>query len=72
MALTLKEILMTASTQLLEAESDPMALSDALTEVQTRTIQYASVIIATLPIMCIYPFLQKYFSKGVMVGSVKG
>ena len=72
MALTLKEILMTASTQLLEAESDPMALSDALTEVQSRTIQYASVIIATLPIMCIYPFLQKYFSKGVMVGSVKG
>ena len=72
MALTLKEILMTASTQLLEAESDPLALSAALTEVQSKTIQYASVVIATLPIMCIYPFLQKYFAKGVMVGSVKG
>lgn len=72
MALTLKEILMTASTQLLEAESDPMALSSAFTEVKTRTIQYASVVIATLPIMCVYPFLQKHFSKGVMVGSVKG
>lgn len=36
------------------------------------TIQYAMIIIATVPILCLYPFLQKYFAKGVMIGSVKG
>lgn len=71
-ALTLKEILMAASTAILEAESDPAALGAVGTEIESKTIQYASVIISTLPIMCIYPFLQKYFAKGVMVGSVKG
>ena len=72
MALTLKEILVSASTQLLEAASDPAALENAQKEIQSKNIQYASVVISTLPIMCIYPFLQKYFAKGVMVGSVKG
>ena len=37
-----------------------------------ETIKYAVIIIATIPILCIYPFVQKYFVKGVMVGAVKG
>lgn len=37
-----------------------------------ETIKYAAIVISTLPIMCVYPFLQKYFTKGVMVGAVKG
>lgn len=36
------------------------------------TVRYASIMIATVPIMCVYPFIQKYFVKGVMVGSIKG
>ena len=36
------------------------------------TIQYALIIIATVPILALYPFLQRYFVKGVMVGAVKG
>lgn len=35
-------------------------------------IKYAVIVVSTLPIMCVYPFLQKYFVKGVMIGSVKG
>lgn len=35
-------------------------------------VRYASIMIATAPIMCVYPFIQKYFVKGVMVGSIKG
>lgn len=35
-------------------------------------VKYAVVVIATLPILCIYPFLQRYFIKGVMIGAVKG
>ncbi|MCR2806229.1 carbohydrate ABC transporter permease [Paenibacillus soyae] len=37
-----------------------------------QTIKYATIIIATIPILCVYPFLQKYFVKGVMIGAIKG
>lgn len=37
-----------------------------------ETIKYAACVITTVPIMCVYPFLQKYFTKGVMIGAVKG
>jgi putative aldouronate transport system permease protein len=35
------------------------------------TIRYATIIVSTVPVLCIYPFLQKYFSKGVMIGAMK-
>lgn len=35
------------------------------------TIKYATIIVATVPILCVYPFLQKHFTKGTMVGAVK-
>lgn len=38
----------------------------------SETIKYAIIIIATIPILCIYPFLQRYFVKGMMIGAVKG
>lgn len=37
-----------------------------------ETIKYATIIVSTAPILALYPFLQKYFTKGVMVGAVKG
>ncbi|MFH5183902.1 carbohydrate ABC transporter permease [Paenibacillus sp. TAB 01] len=37
-----------------------------------ETIRMASIVLAMLPILVIYPFLQKYFAKGVMLGSIKG
>ena len=37
-----------------------------------ESIKYALVIIGTVPILVVYPFLQKYFVKGVMIGAVKG
>jgi putative aldouronate transport system permease protein len=40
--------------------------------VNPKNIQMAIVVIAMFPIMVIYPFLQKYFVKGVMIGAVKG
>lgn len=43
----------------------------ASTNVTTRSIQAAVIIISTLPILATYPFLQKYFVKGIMLGSVK-
>ncbi|MDF2908500.1 MAG: sugar transporter permease [Herbinix sp.] len=35
-------------------------------------VKYAVIIVSTLPILCVYPFIQKYFEKGVMIGAVKG
>lgn len=35
-------------------------------------IKYAVIVVSTAPIVCVYPFIQKYFVKGVMIGSVKG
>jgi len=40
-------------------------------QVPTETLKMAAVVIATVPIMLVYPFLQKHFAKGAMVGSVK-
>lgn len=40
-------------------------------EAVAATVKYATIIVATLPILCVYPFLQKYFAAGVMVGAVK-
>jgi putative aldouronate transport system permease protein len=37
-----------------------------------KGLKYATVVVSTLPILCVYPFLQKYFIKGIMVGSIKG
>ena len=44
-------------------ESDMLYLEDL--------VRYATIIVSTLPILCAYPFCQKYFMKGVMMGSVK-
>lgn len=35
-------------------------------------LQYSVIVIASVPVMIIYPFVQKYFVKGVMIGAVKG
>ena len=37
-----------------------------------ESIKYSSIVVSTLPILCIYPFISKYFEKGIMVGSLKG
>ncbi len=36
-----------------------------------QTLKYSVIIVSTVPVLCIYPFIQKYFVKGVMIGSVK-
>ncbi len=40
--------------------------------VTAKTISYAGIIVALIPIMCFYPFIQKHFTKGIMIGSLKG
>ncbi|MFC4102689.1 carbohydrate ABC transporter permease [Paenibacillus xanthanilyticus] len=54
--------------------ADPTAAAQLSSEhqVPADTIKMAAVVIATVPILLVYPFLQKHFAKGVMLGSVKG
>ncbi|MCR4588291.1 MAG: ABC transporter permease, partial [Lachnospiraceae bacterium] len=42
------------------------------TQVMSQSLKMATVAISTIPILIVYPWLQKYFVKGVMIGSVKG
>lgn len=37
-----------------------------------ETVKYAVIIVSVVPILCVYPFIQRYFTKGVMIGAVKG
>ena len=63
--LVLREILILNSTNDMTADAgDVYALA--------QTIKYSTIIVATLPILCMYPFIQKYFIKGMLVGAVKG
>jgi putative aldouronate transport system permease protein len=45
---------------------------DRLMNVDPESIRATTIILSTLPILCLYPFLQKYFVKGITIGSVKG
>jgi putative aldouronate transport system permease protein len=37
-----------------------------------ESLKMATIVVTTLPIVCVYPFIQKYFVKGTMIGAIKG
>jgi len=53
-------------------DAENVDLQMMLTLVTSRTIRSAAVMATIFPVLCVYPFLQKYFAKGVMIGSIKG
>lgn len=70
--LVLKEILfansMAAGGDAIGGVDGDKAKMDALSEV----MKYSSIMVSCIPIWCVYPFVQKYFVKGIMIGSLKG
>ena len=54
----------------MDSSLDPQALIQL--QQMGQVIKYGVIVVATVPIICVYPFIQKYFVKGVMIGSVKG
>ena len=56
-----------------QARVDTGGMDPSLIEQTTsQTISFAAIVIATLPVLFVYPFIQKYFAKGIMIGSLKG
>ena len=58
--------------QILMANQYEMLFDDGGRSVASEMMKDAMIVITAMPIICVYPFLQKYFVKGVLVGSVKG
>lgn len=65
--LVLRDILMAGSME----GMNMMAGAEEAAAVAEK-LKYSTIVVATLPILCVYPFIQKYFVKGVTIGAVKG
>lgn len=68
--LVLRSIVLDGATGDLAFSMGAESASNA--NIDTRSIKYAVIAVTTLPIMVVYPFVYKYFEKGIMIGSVKG
>jgi len=69
----LQPIQLILSNMVLSSSIDAISLHESAEVKSTpEVIQAATIMFATLPIICIYPFIQKYFVKGVMIGAIKG
>lgn len=66
--IVLREILLLGST----ASASANAMQEGQTQITNELMKYTLVIVASLPMILVYPFVQKYFVKGIMVGAVKG
>jgi putative aldouronate transport system permease protein len=68
--LVLREIILASTTAALQTGGNMAEMG--LLSVPADQLRYATLIIVMLPIMCVYPFLQRYFASGVILGAVKG
>lgn len=68
LSLIVREILMDSQTSNMMVEMDSAERGQNYSQI----IKYTVIVISTFPILCVYPFLQKYFVKGVMIGAIKG
>lgn len=71
--LYLREVLISSNTEsMMGGGTAGGAMSGTDVQAVSETIKYSIVVVSTLPILCVYPFVQRFFVNGVMVGAVKG
>ncbi|TLS51857.1 carbohydrate ABC transporter permease [Paenibacillus antri] len=70
--MVLRDLIVNQSALSMASDSASMGGDAAAQIYLVESMRYAVIIVSTLPILCFYPFVQKYFVKGVMIGSVKG
>jgi len=68
--LIIREILLSSSVNALDEGMDPQELREM--QQAAELVKYAVIMVASIPMLILYPFLQRYFVKGVMIGSIKG
>ena len=64
--------LLTLASQSVENAGQVMEGADSLAAISSESITSATIVISTVPILVLYPLLQKHFVKGITIGSVKG
>ena len=67
----LRDLLMSNKMSMANMQGLDAAAMEAKMQL-AQTLKYSVIIVSTVPVLCIYPFIQKHFVKGVMIGSVKG
>lgn len=68
----LQQMLTKAMNSQQEVTSVAQALAHNTVSVTSDSLKMAAVVVTTVPILCVYPFVQKYFAQGAMIGAVKG
>lgn len=72
LAIRLRQLLVSQAALMNTVVGSSLEAEAAQQVLAADSMKYAIIVVSTLPILCLYPFLQKYFVKGIMVGSVKG
>ena len=68
----LQQMLTKAMSSQQEVTSIAQALAHNTVSVTSDSLKMAAVVVTNVPILCVYPFVQKYFAQGAMIGAVKG
>lgn len=67
--MVLRDILLQEGGAVNQSGADVASTEEAA---YAANIRYATIVVSTVPILCVYPFIQRYFIKGVMIGAIKG